>query len=407
MYHAEALEICTEVFKLYHIRLQLFAKPYDHAEDFDLGLRKLFYQDYDYAHLLDRVQMLLSPGKIVYFQDEFGISYNIFSLKDGPEKTPYEFGVLGPWRRGELSEQSVQHIIENCGLKKGHAPILLAALNRIPENIDREAWIALCTRTVGKLISPDGNIRFYVPDAALLNLPGLPNDQAASDEVFHDYHSQSLHQGYIWERELLNCVKKGSYAQAEDLAHKYINFQLQYRRKRNISSTVIGIELNVLLRHAAQEAGVFSLRLEDTYMKYCFLISRSQGSIPYVMMTREYCDLVAQYANLNHSPIIRTCLDYIDFFYRNPITLHDLAALNSVTEQYLSSLFRKELGVTFVDYLNRTRVTHAKSLLQVTQLSIQEVAARCGFNDSSYFCRIFKKYNGLSPIQYRSSMLLE
>jgi len=60
-----------------------------------------------------------------------------------------------------------------------------------------------------------------------------------------------------------------------------------------------------------------------------------------------------------------------------------------------------------VDYLNQTRMTHAKSLLQMTQLSIQEVAARCGFNDSSYFCRIFKKYSGLSPIQYRSSMLLE
>ncbi len=230
MYHVEALEICTEIFKLYHIRLQLFAKPYDHAEDFDFGLRKLLYQDYNYALLLDRIQTLLSPGKIVYFQDEFGIFYNIFSLKDGPEKTPYEFGVLGPWCRGEPSEQSVQHIIENCGLKKGHAPILLAVLNRVPPNIDREAWIALCTRTVGKLISPDGNVQFYVPDAALLNFPGLPNEQAASDEVFHDYHSQSLHQGYIWERNLLNCVKKGNYAQAEDFAHKYINFQIQYQK---------------------------------------------------------------------------------------------------------------------------------------------------------------------------------
>ncbi len=68
---------------------------------------------------------------------------------------------------------------------------------------------------------------------------------------------------------------------------------------------------------------MFSLRLEDTYMKYCHLISRSQGSIPYVMMIREYCDLVAQYANLNHSPIIRACLDYIDFFYRDSITFRD------------------------------------------------------------------------------------
>jgi len=407
MYHVEALDICMEIFKIHHIRFQFFAKPYPNAEDFDFGLRKLLYQDYNYTLLLDRIQMLLSPGTVVYFQDEFGISYNIFSLKDGSEKTPYEFGVLGPWRRGELSERSIQNIIETCGLKKDHAPILLTALNRVPQNIDREAWTALCTRIIGKLISPDGNVQFYVPDAALLKFPGLPNEQAASDEIFHDYHSQSLHQGYLWERDLLNCVKKSSYAQAEDFAYKYINFQIQYQKKRNISSSLIGTELNALLRHAAQEAGVFSLRLEDTYMKYCRLISRFQGSIPYTMMIREYCDLVAQYANLNHSPIIRTCLDYIDFFYSNPITLHDLAAMNSVTEQYLSSLFRKELGITFVDYLNQTRATHAKNLLQTTQLSIQEVATRCGFNDSSYFCRIFKKYNGLSPLQYRSSMLLE
>ncbi len=407
MYHVEALDICAEVFKLHHIRLQLFAKPYPNGENFDLGLRKLFYQDYNYELLLDRIQMLLSPGKIVYFLDEFGISYNIFSLKDGPEKTPYEFGVLGPWRRGELSEHSIQQIIEACSLKKGHAPTLLAALNRVPQNMDRDAWVALCTRTVGRLICPDGNVQFYVPDRSLLKLPGRSNEKADSNEVFHSYHSQSLHQGYIWERELLNSVKKGSYAQAEDFAYKYMNFQIQYQKKRDISSSLIGIELNALLRHAAQEAGVFSLRLEDTYMKYCRQIFRSQENIPYVMMIREYCDLVTQHARLNPSPIIRTCLDYIDFFYSDSVTLHDLAALNAVTEQYLSSLFRKELGVTFVDYLNQTRMTHAKSLLQMTQLPIQEVAARCGFNDSSYFCRIFKKYNGLSPIQYRSSMLLE
>lgn len=273
--------------------------------------------------------------------------------------------------------------------------------------MEREKWIALCTRTIGKLISPDGDVKFLVPDASLLKLPEFHTPQQLDDTAFHNYQGHNLAGGYSLEHKLLSAVKKGNYSQAEDLAHKYVNFQLKYRSKDHITPSLIGIELNALLRNAAHEAGVYSLRLEEVFTKYCRLLGKNHSDIPHATMIRDYCNLVAQYANRHQSPIIRSCVDYIDFFYSNPITLRELAQQNAITEQYLATLFRKELNMTFVEYLNETRISHAKIMLQNKDMSVQEISARCGFNDSSYFSRTFKKVTGMSPMLYRSSMLME
>ena len=76
----------------------------------------------------------------------------------------------------------------------------------------------------------------------------------------------------------------------------------------------------------------------------------------------------------------------------------------SVSESYLSSLFKKETGTTITDYINSTRIRQALILLNTSSLPIGEVASRCGFLDSNYFSRIFKKQLGLSPREYRDSI---
>lgn len=101
------------------------------------------------------------------------------------------------------------------------------------------------------------------------------------------------------------------------------------------------------------------------------------------------------------SYIVSRTIDYIHENYMYPITLKALAGSSYCSEAYLSHLFKEKIGVTITDYINTQRIHKAQSLLDLTTLSITDIAHQCGFNDSNYFSRVFRKHTKLSPKQYR------
>ncbi|MBD9062876.1 MAG: AraC family transcriptional regulator, partial [Enterobacter cloacae] len=68
---------------------------------------------------------------------------------------------------------------------------------------------------------------------------------------------------------------------------------------------------------------------------------------------------------------------------------------------YLSHLFQKVGSVGFNEYLTKTRLEHARQLLKGYDLKIKDIATCCGFTDSNYFCRLFRKHTERSPSEYR------
>lgn len=105
--------------------------------------------------------------------------------------------------------------------------------------------------------------------------------------------------------------------------------------------------------------------------------------------------------------LLKPVLEYIDKHYMQPVTLEELARLTGMSPRYFCRFFNTFIHRTPIDYLNYYRIEVACSLLASTQLSVTETAYRCGFNDSSYFVKIFKKYKGVTPLQYRRSGLPE
>jgi len=77
------------------------------------------------------------------------------------------------------------------------------------------------------------------------------------------------------------------------------------------------------------------------------------------------------------------------------------ANICGVSEGYFYRLFRERYGMTPVEYRNRIRISHAKSMLRNTEMSIGKIAAFVGFEDPLYFCRVFKKHIGISPKYFR------
>lgn len=101
------------------------------------------------------------------------------------------------------------------------------------------------------------------------------------------------------------------------------------------------------------------------------------------------------------NPSMQAAIRYINEFYMQKITLDDVAKQVFLNRTYVSQLFKKHLNVSFVDYLESVRISHAKELLTNTQLSVNQVAEQVGYANQSYFTKVFKRNTGFSPQSYR------
>jgi YesN/AraC family two-component response regulator len=99
--------------------------------------------------------------------------------------------------------------------------------------------------------------------------------------------------------------------------------------------------------------------------------------------------------------LVRKAMAFLHQHYTDPIARPDIARHVGLDEDYLTTCFRQELGVTPVAYLNRYRVNQARGLLTETDKSITEIAIEVGFSDSGYFSRVFRREAGCSPEAYR------
>jgi YesN/AraC family two-component response regulator len=101
------------------------------------------------------------------------------------------------------------------------------------------------------------------------------------------------------------------------------------------------------------------------------------------------------------SALVKRMVSFLHQNYARPLSRWEVAKALGISEDYLSRVFNRELGLSPWDYLNRYRVLQAKTLLHHTSNSIRTIAHQVGFRDQSYFSRVFHKFTGLSPQIYR------
>ncbi len=104
---------------------------------------------------------------------------------------------------------------------------------------------------------------------------------------------------------------------------------------------------------------------------------------------------------------ISAALSFIDENYFRDLSLSEIAGHVNLSSGYFSGLFKKELDMSFVEYLNNLRIEKAKELLVNTYLKAYEIAAKVGFGDETYFSRVFKKNTGISIQEYKKKWLLK
>lgn len=101
------------------------------------------------------------------------------------------------------------------------------------------------------------------------------------------------------------------------------------------------------------------------------------------------------------NPVVVSAEKYIRRHYKSKLTLDMVAEAVYITPTYLSSLFSKSLGTSFVSYVNQVRIEHAQELLRDLAVDQNTVAEQVGFGDAKYFSQVFKRSTGCTPHQYR------
>lgn len=157
-----------------------------------------------------------------------------------------------------------------------------------------------------------------------------------------------------------------------------------------------------------KEQGLAAQALLETGSRVCAKFDIPEPAIPISAEPREsladffrgIVDGIRAKSLEGFSPPVRTVAAYIREHFAEDVTLSHMAAMTGLTESYLSKRFRKEVGATFVDYLNTRRVEAAKSYLD-QGMSLKEVCGMAGFHNYNYFIRVFREKTGSTPARWQ------
>ena len=115
-------------------------------------------------------------------------------------------------------------------------------------------------------------------------------------------------------------------------------------------------------------------------------------------------DSIFKFTDARHANAMHLCTQYIDSHYFEKITLEELAQKVYLSAPYLSQIFKQEIGTTFNQYLNQIRISKSKALLRCDDLRLTDISMAVGFEDQSYFTKVFKRITGITPKKYRDKL---
>ncbi|ACL70286.1 PocR ligand-binding domain-containing protein [Halothermothrix orenii] len=207
------------------------------------------------------------------------------------------------------------------------------------------------------------------------------------------------------EQELIKKVKLGDKQGARAILNDILGFvYFQSGNKLDIIKAK-AIELMVVLARAAIEVGAdleVIFGLENTYFnKIDNIEDVNRLSEILVRVLDRFIECIFSIKNVRKKDLMYKAMNYIrDNYAHKSISLNEVADEVGLSAAYFSKLFKEELGLTYTEYLNKVRIEASKELLK-QGCSLASIAQTVGFNDQSYFSKVFKKMEGLSPGKWR------
>ncbi|MCR5715284.1 MAG: response regulator [Lachnospiraceae bacterium] len=211
--------------------------------------------------------------------------------------------------------------------------------------------------------------------------------------------------GYPQETEsrFVQYAMRGDAENATSSAKDLIRWMHEHGSSREDVELKI-LELLLRLERKSKEAGIIKMDFhhkENYITEIRALEDQEAAGVWLAHQIRLLCDEIETTKEAESDSVVSKVTAYVKEHFAEEISLDDMARMVDISPYYFSKLFKKETGENFIEYLNYTRIVNAKLLLANPKYTIKEVCVMCGYSDPNYFSRIFRKYEGVSPSEFR------
>jgi AraC-like DNA-binding protein len=228
------------------------------------------------------------------------------------------------------------------------------------------------------------------------------------DHLFQEL--EYVKQNYIVEDQFLKVVESGNLQEAEKFLTKSIMVKLPQRAKndslRNIKTRLT--ILNTLCNRAAIRGGIDIQLGHQISTNYGILIENLKSTFDSDRLTREilisYTKSVQDYALKEYPKVIRDAILSIRRHITMKYSLEQLAEDLFLSKEYVARAFKKAVGQTVSNYINQAKILEAKKLLDEGSQSIADLSMMLGYSTSSYFTKVFKQFEGVTPVEYKNKL---
>lgn len=217
--------------------------------------------------------------------------------------------------------------------------------------------------------------------------------------------ADALQERYKREKEFMESVAKGDLSILDHFSMIELNrFPNKLRNEKNQM-----IILNTLLRKAIEQGKVHPYYIDQISAKWSVLIEQLDNPEKAAECKRDmvydYCRASRNHSLAQYTPVVRAMINFVHFNLSDPgLALFMISEKLKATPSYLSRQFNKEVGKGLPEYITEERIKLAKSLFEENmEAPVGKIAQAVGFSDMNYFAKVFRKYTGQTPTQYRKA----
>lgn len=218
-----------------------------------------------------------------------------------------------------------------------------------------------------------------------------------------------VHPSYELEQRLVAAIQQMDEVKSAEILKEINSLERAQLSKRPLSSLKYSLVGSCAV--FARAVIAVGLNAETAFMLsdyYINLLDETTNAdevrtLEYKMLY-DFIKVLKKYKEYSYNPLINRVISYVKKNIENNISLQEIASFVNVHPNYLSSVFKKEVGKTLTEYINEQKISAIKMYMNHTDLSINEISYTFNFNHLSYFSRFFKKHTGLTPMEYKKQV---
>lgn len=376
----------------------LMKPPYSDFDRFDRGLRRMIWGTYSTSGPVFSLSGS-SRYEIIVLESTLDF-YNIAVTLDETD-TP-ALGCIMPFRTEVLSQSDLLRIVCKNNIPPNHTLALQQFYSSLPI-VDLQMVVRFLQHLITAFLPAFSESRIEYVDYRSEH-----HDVQYDNERFQSFSADYAEEFKKRLLSFLEAVASGDPGKAVDqmkslTAYSMISTNMSVAELQNqlsgINAFLIAkmMDTSVHPLHVLQQGKIYEMKIRNAASEKELL------HFP-IDMARKYALLVRNYGYERYSYLIRNVINYIDQHLSGELTLAILAAEFGKNPSYLSGAFKKETGDTITGYISKQRVQASLRYFNTTNLSVAEVAIAVGIQDFSYFTKLFRRYVGVSPREYRKML---